>query len=56
LLLSGCGYNRIQQQDETVKAACSEVVNQYQHRTDLVPNLVNTVRGFAAREQNVRLA
>jgi LemA protein len=55
LLLSGCGYNRIQKQDETVKAAWSEVVNQYQRRTDLVPNLVNTVRGFAAQEQNVLL-
>src|SRR5580700_3331547 len=53
LLLSGCGYNRIQQQDEAVKAAWSEVVNQYQRRADLVPNLVNTVKGFAAQEQKV---
>jgi LemA protein len=53
LLLTGCGYNRIQQQDETVKAAWSEVVNQYQRRADLVPNLVNTVKGFAAQEQKV---
>jgi LemA protein len=52
-LLSGCGYNRIQQQDETVKAAWSEVVNQYQRRADLVPNLVNTVKGFAEQEQKV---
>src|SRR5580692_9927744 len=53
LLASGCGYNRIQQQDEAVKAAWSEVVNQYQRRADLVPNLVNTVKGFAAQEQKV---
>jgi LemA protein len=53
LLASGCGYNRIQQQDEGVKAAWSEVVNQYQRRADLVPNLVNTVKGFAAQEQKV---
>jgi LemA protein len=55
LLASGCGYNRIQQQDEGVKAAWSEVVNQYQRRADLVPNLVNTVKGFAAQEQKVLL-
>jgi len=53
VLLSACGYNRIQQQDETVKAAWSEVVNQYQRRADLVPNLVNTVKGFAQQEQKV---
>src|SRR5579863_8169985 len=53
MLASGCGYNRIQQQDEGVKAAWSEVVNQYQRRADLVPNLVNTVKGFAAQEQKV---
>jgi LemA protein len=53
LLASGCGYNRIQQQDEAVTAAWSEVVNQYQRRADLVPNLVNTVKGFAAQEQRV---
>jgi LemA protein len=53
LLAGGCGYNRIQAQDEAVKAAWSEVVNQYQRRADLVPNLVNTVRGFAAQEQKV---
>src|SRR5271170_4536850 len=53
LLVSGCGYNRFQQQDETVKAAWSEVVNQYQRRADLVPNLVNTVKGFAQQEQKV---
>jgi LemA protein len=52
-IASGCGYNQIQQQDEGVKAAWSEVVNQYQRRADLVPNLVNTVKGFAAQEQKV---
>src|SRR5579883_2550547 len=55
LLLSGCGYNSIQQQDETVKAAWSEVLNQYQRRADLVPNLVRTVQGYAAQEQKVLL-
>ena len=54
-LLSGCGYNRIQSQDEAVKAAWSEVVNQYQRRADLVPNLVNTVKGYAQQEQTVLL-
>jgi LemA protein len=53
LLAGGCGYNRFQSQDEAVKAAWSEVVNQYQRRADLVPNLVNTVKGFAAQEQKV---
>jgi len=53
--LSGCGYNRIQSQDEGVKAAWSEVLNQYQRRADLVPNLVATVKGFAAQEQQVLL-
>jgi LemA protein len=52
-LLSGCGYNSIQQKDEVVKAAWSEVVNQYQRRADLVPNLVNTVKGYAAHEERV---
>jgi len=52
-LLSGCGYNTIQQQDEDVKAQWSEVLNQYQRRADLVPNLVATVKGFAAQEERV---
>ena len=55
VLLSGCGYNTLQTQDEGVKAAWSEVVNQYQRRADLIPNLVETVKGFAAQEQNVLL-
>ena len=54
-LLSGCGYNTIQKQDEQTKAAWSEVLNQYQRRADLIPNLVNTVKGYAAQEQTVLL-
>jgi LemA protein len=53
LLLVGCGYNDIQRDDEAVKSAWSEVLNQYQRRADLVPNLVNTVKGFAAQEREV---
>jgi LemA protein len=53
LPLTGCGYNEFQTRDEQVKAAWSEVVNQYQRRADLIPNLVNTVKGFAAQEQKV---
>lgn len=49
--LSGCGYNDFQSKDETIKAAWSEVVNQYQRRADLIPNLVNTVKGYAAHER-----
>jgi len=55
LLLSGCGYNTLQQQDESIKAAWSEVLNQYQRRADLIPNLVNTVKGYAAQERDVLL-
>lgn len=55
LNLSGCGYNTLQTTDEQVKASWSEVLNQYQRRADLVPNLVNTVKGFAAQEQTVLL-
>jgi LemA protein len=55
LALSGCGYNSLQSQDEAVKSAWSEVVNQYQRRADLVPNLVATVKGFAQQEQTVLL-
>lgn len=50
-LLSGCGYNAFQQKDEGVKAAWGEVVNQYQRRADLIPNLVNTVKGYASHER-----
>ena len=53
VLLSGCGYNDLQRQDEQVKSAWSEVLNQYQRRADLVPNLVNTVKGYAAQEERV---
>lgn len=53
LALSGCGYNQLQTQDEQIKAAWSEVLNQYQRRADLVPNLVNTVKGYAAQEERV---
>jgi LemA protein len=55
LLLSGCGYNTMQLQDERIKAAWAEVLNQYQRRSDLIPNLVNTVKGYAAQESSVLL-
>jgi LemA protein len=51
--LSGCGYNTLQSQDEQVGAAWAEVLNQYQRRADLIPNLVETVRGFAQQERDV---
>jgi LemA protein len=54
-LLSGCGYNTLQREDEAVKASWSEVLNQYQRRYDLIPNLVNTVKGFAEQEKEVLL-
>ena len=53
--LAGCGYNKFQSQDEQVKAEWSEVVNQYQRRADLIPNLVETVKGFAQQERDVLL-
>jgi LemA protein len=53
LALSGCGYNDLQRGDEGIKAAWSEVVNQYQRRADLVPNLVATVKGFAEQEKEI---
>ena len=53
LNLAGCGYNTLQVEDEQVKASWSEVLNQYQRRADLVPNLVNTVKGYAAQEKEV---
>ena len=55
LLLGGCGYNTLQSADESIKAAWSEVLNQYQRRADLIPNLVATVKGFASQEQQVLL-
>lgn len=53
LSLPGCGYNAIQSEDEQVKASWSEVLNQYQRRADLVPNLVSTVKGYANQEKEV---
>jgi LemA protein len=54
-MLNGCGYNTLQSTDEQIKASWGEVVNQYQRRADLVPNLVNVVKGFAAQEKDVLL-
>ncbi|MBP7178913.1 MAG: LemA family protein [Moraxellaceae bacterium] len=56
LALSGCGYNTMQAQDEAINSAWSEVLNQYQRRADLVPNLVNVVKGYAAHESGVLIA
>jgi LemA protein len=53
LVLAGCGYNDMQRQDEQITSAWSEVLNQYQRRADLIPNLVNVVKGFAAQEKDV---
>lgn len=53
LTLAGCGVNDIPRQDEAVKAAWSQVLNQYQRRADLIPNLVETVKGYAQQEQRV---
>src|SRR3954467_5609778 len=55
LSLTNCGYNAIQSQDEQVKSSWSEVVNQYQRRADRIPNLVNSVKGFAQQEKDVLL-
>ncbi|HEY6281429.1 MAG TPA: LemA family protein [Burkholderiales bacterium] len=55
LSLGGCGYNTLQSTDEQIKAGWAEVLNQYQRRSDLVPNLVNTVKGFAQQEKDVLL-
>jgi len=55
MLLSSCGYNTFQTADEQIKASWAEVLNQYQRRADLIPNLVNTVKGYAAQEQAVLL-
>lgn len=51
--MSGCGYNTLQTADENIKATWAEVLNQYQRRADLVPNLVNVVKGYAAHEKDV---
>jgi LemA protein len=56
LFISGCGYNTLQVTDEQIKASWSEVLNQYQRRADLVPNLVNTVKGYAAHESEVLIS
>lgn len=53
LTLTGCGYNTLQTTDETIKSSWSEVLNQYQRRADLVPNLVNVVKGYAAHEKEI---
>ncbi|PWB53134.1 MAG: hypothetical protein C3F18_07755 [Nitrosomonadales bacterium] len=53
LSLQGCGYNTLQSTDEQIKASWAEVLNQYQRRADLVPNLVNVVKGYAAHEKDV---
>jgi len=53
MVLSGCGYNTLQSSDEDIKATWAEVLNQYQRRADLVPNLVNVVKGYAAHEKDV---
>jgi LemA protein len=53
LAISGCGYNTLQSEDEQIKAAWAEVLNQYQRRADLIPNLVRTVEAFAAQERAV---
>lgn len=55
LSLAGCGYNTLQTNDEQIKSSWSEVLNQYQRRADLVPNLVNTVKGYATHEKDVLL-
>lgn len=55
VLLSGCGYNALQLADEQIKASWAEVVNQYQRRADLIPNLVETVKGFAEQEKDILL-
>ena len=51
LIFGGCGYNELQATDEQIKASWAEVVNQYQRRSDLIPNLVETVKGYANHER-----
>lgn len=55
LMVSGCGYNTLQSTDEQITSSWAEVLNQYQRRADLIPNLVNTVKGFAAQEKEILL-
>lgn len=55
LMISGCGYNTLQSTDEQITSSWAEVLNQYQRRADLIPNLVNTVKGFAAQEKEILL-
>ena len=52
-MFSGCGYNTLQSSDETINASWADVLNQYQRRADLIPNLVNVVKGYAAHEKDV---
>ena len=54
-MIGGCGYNTLQATDEQIKASWAEVLNQYKRRADLIPNLINTVKGFAAQEKEVLL-
>src|SRR3989344_7250644 len=53
LMLSGCGYNTLQETDESIKSSWADVLNQYQRRADLIHNLVNVVKGYAKREKDV---
>lgn len=56
LVFSNCGYNIIQEEDEAINASWAEILNQYQRRSDLIPNLVNTVKGYATQEEKVLIA
>ncbi|MCH1913654.1 LemA family protein [Leptospira noguchii] len=56
LTSSNCGYNTIQEEDEAINASWAEILNQYQRRSDLIPNLINTVKGYAAQEEKVLTA
>ncbi|AKP25376.1 LemA family protein [Leptospira interrogans serovar Manilae] len=56
LVFSNCGYNTIQEEDEVINASWAEILNQYQRRSDLIPNLVNTVKGYATQEEKVLIA
>ncbi|WP_201030898.1 LemA family protein, partial [Leptospira noguchii] len=56
LASSNCGYNTIQEEDEAINASWAEILNQYQRRSDLIPNLINTVKGYAAQEEKVLTA